>query len=171
MSIKTAMIVVCKEKLAKLLDEMKNKFWTLESINAEDDEKLKKETEFLKKLAWLWSASYRNGGCVLFSTFVIKSVYNRTMPLMTCWLPKDDTIPYTEIMYCMQLYVVFMLIPFVAGYDTLFAAYCVPLAVQFKILCRAFEKVVPTDVDASNAEEIFNKNIKKCILHHQFLRR
>lgn len=92
------------------------------------------------------------------------------MPLM-CWLPEDNSLPYFEAMYLMQVYILFLTIPFVAGFDALFFTICLRLAMQVKIFCKALKTCVPENVNRNRAEEVFNENMEKIISHHQFLLR
>lgn len=167
MSVKTAVLLICKKQLLKLLVDMEQ-FWTVESIHAEEDVELQQKIRFLETWAWLGASAYRAGGFLLFASFVYKSLINKSL-LLLCWLPDDDSLPYYEIMYVIEVYVVFMVIPLVGGCDSLFAAICMRVAIQFTLLCKALENSIPSDVADEEAEEAFDQNMRKIVDHHQFL--
>lgn len=171
LTVKVAVIVVYKKQLKQILDDM-DQFWILETVNAEDDVELKKRNEFLEKVCWITAFVYRIMGYTLMIAYTGNSIVNKTTPF-ACWMPQDDPIPYFfQIVYVTQMLILVTVIPFVVGFDCLFAAICIKIAIQFRILCRAINTAVPSDVtNVTDAEKVFIENIRKCIVHQQFLYR
>lgn len=167
MTFKITLLLIYRKKLAKLLDDMEH-FWTVESIDVKDDDEFKQKVRFLETSAWLGAASYRAGGFVLVSSFIFMAMVSKRL-VLACWIPEDDSLPYFQIMFIITAFISFMVVPLVGRCDSLFAVSCIRAAMQFKLLCKALEISIPSDVSDEEAEVAFNQNMPKIIQYHQFL--
>lgn len=152
---------VNRKNFAKLLEKMEVGFWNIEEYQ---NAGLRAEVAKLTHIFWTIAVVYVAGGTVLISGFAAKPLLDkgRQVPLL-CWMPEGNPSPHYEIVYLMQLFVLFSVLVGVGGFDFFYIFINVVVSLQFKILKYELKHLVSND----DKETAFK--LKKCVAHHQFL--
>lgn len=140
---------------------MDENFWQTQTHrDARFAEEIKKLSQ---KFKWCCGAFIILSGFCSFC-FAIKPIFNSEQHLpLASWLPQDNTHPYYEIVYLVQIYVLFMATTAVGGFDMYYVAVILRYIVQFKLLRYELERLI------SNDDEETKRKIKTYVDYHNFL--
>lgn len=140
---------------------MSKRFWRIKNYQ---DRKLVEDVNRFESFFWVLGVYYIVGLFLLTSGFAIKPAFaiGKQLPFL-CWMQEGNPSPLYEIIYAIQVYILWIITPAVGGFDVFYTAINTGIAVQFKILRHELEHLVEKD-DKHTAVKV-----KKCIQHHQLL--
>lgn len=146
-----------RKRFAQLMGKMDAKFWMVHNYKTMGIEKI-------LKLCWWFNFIYVVGGFILIFDFAIKPLFSggREVPFI-CWHPQENPTPFYEILYAVQVCILFNILVTVGGFDVFYNAINIGIYVQFKLLRDRLENMVSDD------EKLIKFKLKECIEHHQFL--
>lgn len=166
MTTKLTWMVFFKKRLSKLLSVMEQ-FWPLDV--ADDDEYIKQQIGDVDKASWMLNTAFRNGSLSIFFLYSAKSFISRSLPL-NFWLPNNNASPLFEIACTFEVYLLFIIITFVIGFDALICSILFRASMQFKLMNVYIRNNILESSEIHNkASDALNNAVKYFVNHHALM--
>lgn len=140
--------------------EYRKRFWKLNSV----DNDLEKEMKNIIHISLIYFRMFIGFVYVLSVLFtILPAVEGKHQLPMSTWLPEGYPYLY-EITYLIQAYLGAMCCWFVIGFDVLFAAICIEITMQFRLLNGRLRSLVFIDAQDERLQKL-----KEYAQYHCFL--